>query len=206
MDGFVNELIARDIGDAHPRKMRAILDTDLHTLENELALSLDLVSIINVVHRLEGDALEVLLAYEEINALLLFGKTIGDTPLTLPSLAALLRGRVALQKDTKVYEFFEGDGWYEGKVEKVLPAAKYRIRYSDGRAINQTEMEVQQWVDVRADAEWKRLTAEAKKGFDYLQSRLDGTCNNVNYDCTEMWEVLQLLPVNQAVEPRELGD
>jgi hypothetical protein len=46
-------------------------------------------------------------------------------------------------------------------------------------------------LDLRHNAEWIRLTTEAKKGFAYLQGRLDGTCNNINYDCSEMWAVLQ---------------
>ena len=58
---------------ADPKKMRAILDSKLDVLQNELALSLDLSRIISVVHRLEGDGLLPLLAYDEVNALLIFG-------------------------------------------------------------------------------------------------------------------------------------
>eukprot|EP00966_Prymnesium_polylepis_P286273 6612760-Prymnesium_polylepis.1 len=192
VNGFVDKLIERDIGEAHPKKMRAILDSKLDVLQNELALSLDLSRIISTVHRLEGDGLLPLLAYDEINALLIFGNTIGDNPHTLPNVARLLRDKKTLQSHTKVYEYFEGHGWFEGKITQITNG-QYKVLYSDGTSISQCELEVRQWVDVREDAEWIRLVTAAKKGFAYLQSRLDGTCNNINYDCSNMWEVLRLV-------------
>ena len=151
VSGFVDKLIEREIGEAHPNKMRVILDSKLDVLQNELALSLDSEKIINVVHRMEGDALVLLLAYEEINSLLIYGDTIGDTPYTLPNLARLLRDKIKLQKGTKVYEYFEGRGWFDGKITHIAQE-KYRVQYSDGTSIgNQTEDEVRQWLDVRDD-------------------------------------------------------
>mmetsp|Transcript_5744 Transcript_5744/g.12565 ORF Transcript_5744/g.12565 Transcript_5744/m.12565 type:complete len:212 (-) Transcript_5744:253-888(-) len=70
---------------------------------------------------------------------------------------------------------------------------KYQVSYADGTSIAQTEAEVRQWLDIRDLSEWKRLVAAAKNGFEYLRSRLDGSCNNVNYDCQEMWKVLKLV-------------
>ena len=194
VSGFVDKLIEREIGEAHPQKMRAILDSELEVLQNDLALSLDLQRVINVVHRMEGDSLVALLAHDEVNALLIFSNSLGDTPHSLPSLARLLRDRVKLANGVAIYEYFEGDGWFTGNIIRVLNG-KYKVKYSDGTSIDQSEHEVRQWVDVREDSEWKRLVAAAKAGFDYLKGRLDGTCNNVNYDCRDMWEVLRLLKV-----------
>ena len=98
---FVDQLIDREIGEAHPRKMRSILDSKMEVLQNELAVSLDMQRVISVVHRLEGDGLVVLLAYDEIDALITFGDTVGDTPHTLPNLARLLRDRKKLAKDVR---------------------------------------------------------------------------------------------------------
>ena len=201
VDGFVSKLIEREIGEAHPRKMRAILDSKLDLLQNELALSLDLSRIISAVYRLEGDGLLPLLAYDEVNALLIFGQTIGDNSHTLPNLARLLRDKKKLEMSTKVYEYFDGLGWFTGKITQVTNG-NYKTTYSDGKSIQQSELEVHQWVDVREDDEWIRLVTEAKKGFAYLQSRLDGTCNNINYDCSNMWEVLRLL---KAFDPSYAG-
>ena len=96
VDGFVDKLIDREIGDAHPQAMRTILDSNLSSLQNELALSLDLQRIIKVVHKLEGDTAVVLRAYDEIDQLLTFSDTLGDTPLSLPNLARLLRDQIKL--------------------------------------------------------------------------------------------------------------
>eukprot|EP00966_Prymnesium_polylepis_P198953 4610582-Prymnesium_polylepis.1 len=192
VDGFVDKLLEREIGEAHPKAMRAILDSKKDELQTELALSLDLSKIISTVHRLEGDGLLQLLAFDEVNALLIFGQTIGDTPQTLPNLSRLLRDKKKLEKGTKVYEYFEGLGWFDGKITQIANS-QYKVLYSDGKSVFQSELEVRQWVDVRSDDEWIRLVAEAKKGFAYLQSRLDGSCNNINYDCSNMWDVLQLV-------------
>lgn len=93
----------------------------------------------------------------------------------------------------KVHEYFEGHGWFDGSIVRVLANNMYKVKYSDGTNIDESENEVRQWIDVRENSEWKRLVAAAKAGFDYLKGRLNGSCNNVNYDCTEVWEVLRLL-------------
>ena len=198
---FVDTLIEREIGDAHPKKMRTILDSHMDTLQLELAVSLDLERIINTVHRMEGDGLVVLLAYDEIDALLRFGNSAGDTPNNLPNLARLLRDKVQLANGAKVYEFFEGLGWFEGKITSINVAAdKYTVKHSDGSTITQSGNELRQWLDIRGHREWTRLVTEVKKGFTYLQGRLDGSCNNINYDCSAMWEVLRLLTLPLPVQ------
>eukprot|EP00966_Prymnesium_polylepis_P092029 2130345-Prymnesium_polylepis.1 len=121
VSSFVDKLIERDIGEAHPRKMKVILDSQLETLQNELALSLDMERIIKAVYKLEADTLVVLLAYDEIDTLLTFGDTIGDTPYSLPNLAALLRGKITIQNNVKVYEYFANIGWFEGRSQRFLP-------------------------------------------------------------------------------------
>ena len=99
-----------------------------------------------------------------------------------------------LANGAKVYEFFEGLGWFEGKITSINVAAdKYTVKYSDGSTITQSGNELRQWLDIRGHREWTRLVTEVKKGFTYLQGRLDGSCNNINYDCSAMWEVLRLL-------------
>jgi hypothetical protein len=172
--------------------MKDILHSKFDTLQLELALSLDLERIINAVHRMESDGLVVLLAYGEIDALLTFGDSIGDNSYTMPNVAKLLRHKVKLEKNTKMYEYFEGLGWFEGKITSIA-GGQYHVVYSDGKGISQSEQEFSQWVDVRDHAEWKRLSTEAKKGFSYLTGRLDGSCNNANFDCRAMWETLRLV-------------
>ena len=191
---FIDQLLERDIGDAHPKKMRAILDSKIDVLHAELCANLDMERIINLVHRMEGDGLVVLLAYDEIDSLMAFGRTVGDNPHTLPNLARLLSSRITLEKDVKVYEYFNGDGWYEGNITRADTAnKKYTVRYSDGSTITQSELEVRQWLDLRDEAEWKRLVAAVKTGFAYFQARLDGSCNNINYTCVETFEALRLV-------------
>jgi hypothetical protein len=61
----------------------------------------------------------VVLAYDEVNALLIFGDTLGDTPLSLRNLARVLRDTIKLQKGTRIYAYFEGLGWFEGTISVI---------------------------------------------------------------------------------------
>eukprot|EP00966_Prymnesium_polylepis_P265426 6131845-Prymnesium_polylepis.1 len=55
LGGYLQTLIDRNMGDAHPKKMLKIYQEQQQTLEAELALSLDLEVIIKTVYTLEGD-------------------------------------------------------------------------------------------------------------------------------------------------------
>ena len=57
--GFVDSLLADEIGDKLPKKMKEILDNQSDTLKLELACQLDLEPIIKTCYSLEGDGLEV---------------------------------------------------------------------------------------------------------------------------------------------------
>ena len=79
-------------------------------------------------------------------------------------LSWLLCSRIKLVNDVKVYEHFENDGWYEGKIATADAAnKKYSVLYSDGTRITQSEAEVREWLDVRDHPEWKRLVAERSR-------------------------------------------
>ena len=80
-------------------------------------------------------------------------------------------------------------------VRPPITGSNYKVHYSDGNDIDQSETEIRQWIDVRDEQEWKRLVTTIKSGFAYLRGRMDGSCNNINYSCEEMWEVLRLLKV-----------
>ena len=67
---FLQTLIDREIGEAHPKNMLKIYSDQRPTLGAELALSLDLKVIIQTVYTLEGDGLLILLARSKVNALL----------------------------------------------------------------------------------------------------------------------------------------
>ena len=193
---FLQTLIDRDIGEAHPRKMLKIYNGQKKTLEAELALSLDLKVIIQTVYKLEGDGLLILLARSKIDALLAFGDTVGDDQSSLPNLAAVLRKNTELKKKTKTREWYGPpyNAWYDGEVKDLHRAGKVAVKYSCGSENLLEPHEAQAALDVRPLAEWKRLAQEVKNGIGYLRDRLTGNCE-ANYDCTQLFEVYRLVQV-----------
>lgn len=199
LDDFLQTLIDRDIGEAHPKKMLKIYNDHRPTLEAELALSLDLKVIIQTVYKLEGDGLLILLARSKIDALLAFGNTVGDDQSSLPNLAAVLRKNTELKKKTKIHEWYgpPHNTWFDGEVKDLHRAGKVSVKYTDGSENLLEPHEAQAAIDVRPLAEWKRLAEEVKKGISYLRDRLTGNCE-ANYDCTQLFEVYRLV---QAFDP-----
>ena len=156
---FLQTLIDRDIGEAHPKKMLKIYNNNQSTLEAELALSLDLKVIIQTVYKLEGDELLILLARSKIDALLEFGDTVGDDQSSLPNLAAVLRKNMELKKRTKIHEWYgqPHNAWFDGEVKDIRRAGKIAVKYTDGTENLLEPHEAKAAIDVRPLGEWKRL-------------------------------------------------
>ena len=196
---FLQTLIDRDIGEAHPKKMLKIYNNNQSTLEAELALSLDLKVIIQTVYKLEGDELLILLARSKIDALLEFGDTVGDDQSSLPNLAAVLRKNMELKKRTKIHEWYgpPHNAWFDGEVKDIRRAGKIAVKYTDGTENLLEPHEAKAAIDVRPLGEWKRLVQQVKNGIGYLRNRLTGNCET-NYDCSQLFEVYRLA---QAFDP-----
>ena len=199
---FIDTLLADEIGDKLPKKMKAILDAHSETLKLELACNLDLEPIISTCYTLEGDGLVILLARAKIDTLLAFGDTVGDRAETPPNVAALLRAQTELKVGVKVYEYFadvQPPRYFNGTIIS-LASGKVKVKYEDNSTIEQEEREVRQWIEVRELEEWKRLAAAAKSGITYLRNRLTGNlpAQQKNYDCSHMYEVLRVV---QAFDP-----
>lgn len=198
---FLQTLVDRDIGEAHPKKMMKIYNEKRQTLEAEMALSLDLKVIIETVYTLEGDGLLILLARSKIDALLAFGDTVGTDQSSLPNLAAVLKKNTEIKKKTKMYEWYGPpyNDWYEGEVKDLHRGGKVAVKYTGfpGQETLLEPHEARAAIDIRQFPEWKRLVQEVKNGIGYLRNRLTGNCE-ANYDCTQIYEVYRLV---QAFDP-----
>lgn len=200
LEGYLADLVADEIGDKHPKKMKHVLDTQRKTLQLELACSLDLEPIISACISLEGDGLTILLARTKLDELLAFGDTLGDRATSLPNVSALLRQHTELKAGVQVYEYFADVNpprWYKGSITSVANNGTCKVKYEDNSIIEQEEREVRQWIDVRDMAEWKRLAAAARCGITYLRNRLTDNLppGQINYCCGHMYEVLRVLQV-----------
>lgn len=126
---FLEKLVEDDIGDATTAAMIAIIKDPVkkNQLELELAAILSLERIVQATYRLEGDGLELLLAYDILTELRSYGDSLGKDASDLPNVAALLRKGLKIDIGTKVLEWFEApySDWFAGKVRISLPLVKY---------------------------------------------------------------------------------
>jgi hypothetical protein len=201
LPNFLADLDNNNIGDATTKKMIAILTNQKDALELELAAVMSCERLCTATYRLEGDGLELLLTHRTIEALRLFGRTLGTDASNLPNVAALLRNRHVIAKGTEIREWFPApiSAWFTGKVTLVptRASADYQIKYSDNRTMTQTEQEVRNIIDVTKLADWQKAVDMVKGAYDYLENRITDNCQGP-YHCSGPYEVCR---VSQLFDP-----
>ena len=201
LPNFLADLDNNNIGDATTKKMIAILTNQKNELELELAAVMSCERLCTATYRLEGDGLELLLTYRTIEALRLFGRTLGTDASNLPNVAALLRNRHVIAKGTEIREWFPAphNVWFKGKVT-MLPtrgSPDYQIKYSDNSTMTQNEQEVRNIIDVTKLADWQKAVDMVKGAYDYLENRITDNCQGP-YHCSGPYEVCR---VSQLFDP-----
>jgi hypothetical protein len=221
---FLLECEARDYGEATRVKMLHIYNTKGAELRLELAAMLDMRVLVSTTYQLEGDRLEILLAYEKVEALRALGRSItAKADGVLRNVDAVLRALIELKKGVKVEKHFDGHGVFTGtltkleKVDSTLYPGQEReawlIVYPDGHMEHYEPEELRSGRDGPAPAgrgqdgkpvlvirhlpERSRIYDALKPGFDYLEKRITGTCDS-QYSCVAMYELSR---VAQAFDP-----
>ena len=134
----------------------------------------------------------------------------------LPNVAAVLRRLIELKKGVKIEKHFAGYGVCVGaldrkeKVESTLYPGEERdawlVTYTDGHTEHFEEEELRSGKDgptprgqdgkpvlvIRDLAGFKEICDALVPGFDYLETRLMGTCQ-ANYSCVEMYELCRVV-------------
>ena len=164
-------------------------------LELELAVVMDASIFCEKTYRLEGDRLEILFVYEDIEAIRVMGRMLaaGDDATTMPNVAALLRRRTKVQLNTPVYEWFgpPHSAYFKGKVSKLPTAAApeaYTVRYTDGGTLRVDVNELTSSIDVRELPEWQKSREHLLGAFTYLEDRLRDNCD-APYALAGMYDV-----------------
>jgi hypothetical protein len=201
LPNFLADLDNNNIGDATTKKMIEILTNQKDALELELAAVMSCERLCTATYRLEGDGLELLLTHRTIEALRMFGRTIGTDASNLPNVAALLRNRHVIAKGTDIREWFPAphNAWFTGKVTMVPTRASpdYQIKYADGTTMTQNEQEVRNVIDVTKFADWQKAVDMVKGAYDYLENRITDNCQGP-YHCSGPYEVCR---VSQLFDP-----
>ena len=199
----------RGYGDAHTKAMRLIYEEKTVRLELEFAAMLDSRRIVSTTYEMEGDRLEILLAFDRVEALRAHGRALGDDG-TLPNVDAVLRKHIEIKKNTRISKEWPGLGFLDAKVIKLVTLQSqlspgthvpgYKVKYSmDGEEEDYEDAEIRKCVIVHDDPVRKEIIIGLKKGYKYLEDRLSGPPHcEARYDCSQMYEMLRLV---RAVDP-----
>jgi len=112
---FLNELVEREICDATTTRMLALYEDSEAELRLAFAAMLDMRPLVATTYELEGDRLEILVAYERIEVLRSLGRRLGEAG-TLPNVDAVLRSSMEVKVGVEIDKFWPGHGICRGKV------------------------------------------------------------------------------------------
>ena len=179
-------------------------------LQLEIAALADNIIIVLACYNLEGDRLEILLAHEIIENLRAAGRALGDEG-TLPSMDKIMLEKCEIEVGTKVVKHWAAAlnivaGDYEAVVTEILTVQSdlvpgtevdgFKIKYTaDGAEETLEEAEIRPLISfssLQAMAGRIEIVASLKKGYDYYESRCEGSCSPV-YSVKENLEVFDLV-------------
>lgn len=203
---FLRLLRDRNIGDATTKKMLEIVRTKEAQLQLELAAMLDVRQLVKTTYELEGDRLEILIVHRRIEELRAFGRRLAaNEDGVLMNVDSLLRSQAKLQVGTVISKVFAGHGTFKGQIESteicdstMYPGREriaYTVRYpSDNTKEDLEDEEIRPLINVTDLPERKAMADILGKAFEYLESRLTGTCED-QYDASSCYEIFRLVQV-----------
>ena len=183
---------------------------------------LDVRIVVKTTYELEGDRLEILLAFDRIEKLRAFGRAVkANEDGVLPNVEGILRRLIKLEKGVVMEKFFAGHGVCKGKLVKMekVDSTLYQgqqrdawlVRYeSDGHEEHFEEEELRLGKDgpppangdgkpvlvVRHLPQRAAICAALAPGFDYLEKRLAGPPHcQANYSLVEMYELCRVVRI-----------
>jgi hypothetical protein len=203
LDAFLNKLLADGIGDVTTQKMLQIHSERKDALKVELAAMLDMRILVETTYALEGDRLELLLAYDRINVLRSLGRTLSQ-PGVLRNVDAVLRSTIPLAPGLKLSKNFPtAGGFCDGQISsgpvdvestinpgKVAPA--WKVVYTDKFTEELEEVEIRRLLAVAHMKARKDIVAGLALGFKYLEDRLTGSCA-APFNCAPELELFDLV-------------
>lgn len=189
LNRFIAALEERDIGEETIGKMKAVLNNSdkRDALELELAIVMDMEQFVTATYKLEGDGLTVLQAYDTVEELRRFGRSL-HVQSSMPNTAALLRSRAKLEAGLKFRQYWsETDapgqsGWYNGQVIGKKPGHGQlcAVRYDNGDEMWIVKNEEQTFrgnILAHELSAWQDAVNKVKPAFNYIEDRLNDNCD-----------------------------
>jgi hypothetical protein len=205
LNKFLKDLDAKEYGEATREKLHAILDQpdQAQHLELELAAMLDLRNLVRYTYELEGDRLEMLLVFDRVERLRAMGRSLSDPQQRgqglLANVDAVLRRCAKLEVGLVLEKMFAGHGFFRGRVvielidSTLQPGEEvtgYKVHYPDDNTHEDLEeVELRSVIYTLDMAERQRIIDCLVPAFEYLESRVLGTCD-AQYSSKHVYQVL----------------
>jgi hypothetical protein len=208
LEVLLSKLVSEGIGDATTSKMRRILSEDRQRLRLQLASMMDMRKVVSTTYELEGDGLELLLAYSRIEELRMLGRSLAQQGM-LPNVDAVIRSSLELKPGVELRKLWPAHGGYfDAKVisscdvhSTIMPGrvvTAWTVEYiKDKTQEDLEEIELRKLLVVSNSKERKEITDCLSPGFAYLESRLLNTCTTP-FHCAQELELFRLA---QAFDP-----
>jgi hypothetical protein len=208
LERLLPKLVADGIGDVTASKMMRIISESRQSLRLQLAAIVDMRKLVATTYELEGDGLELLLAFSRIEELRKLGRTLSQQGV-LPNVDAVIRSSLELKPGAKLRKLWPAHGGYfDAKVissgdvlSTITPGhivTGWKVEYeSDKTREDLEELELRKLLVVTHTKERKEIVDGLAAGFAYLESRLTNNCSTP-FHCAQELELFRLV---QAFDP-----
>jgi hypothetical protein len=208
LERLLSRLGSEDIGDATTLKMRRIFSEDCQRLRLQLAAMMDMRKLVATTYELEGDGLELLLAYSRIADLRSLGCSLTQDGV-LPNVDAVIRSSLELKPGVQLRKLWPAYGGYFDA--KVISSCDVQSTITPGRVVKAwtveyvkdktredlEEIELRKLLVVTNTKERKEIVDCLSPAFAYLDSRLLNQCS-APFHCAQEFELFRLV---QAFDP-----
>lgn len=199
---FIQQLMASGISPVLAPKLLELYRENTLKLKMQFAACLDMRVVVSVTYEMEGDRLPHLLAFTRCQSLRGLGENLEDN---LFNVDAVIRNSTALGIGLKISKAWAGHGLCTAKIVAVDSAQStlypgtertvYTVKYDvDGEQEDLEEEELRPLIVISDDSLKAEIVAGLKKGFDYFEARITGTCD-AQYSLAHMYENLRLIQV-----------
>jgi len=199
------------IGGATTSKMIEVYSRDTINLELNVAAYMDLADIVKTTYEMEGERLEILVIFSRIeNIRRALGRSLAGahSGILVHTEAALRRPLDNREIGLRFSKDFGSHGWFGGTVtdiEEHEGSMVFKVVYDDADEEELDLEELRELLDAYGNKLNGGIVERIAAAFDYLESRLTGTCQK-QYDCSHSYEICELLKVFDPSFVSEQGE
>lgn len=178
--------------------------------ELSVAAYMDLAVIVKTTYEMEGERLEDLVLFSRIEKLRALGWSLAGahSGILIHTEAALRRPLNNPEIGLRFSKDFGSHGWFGGTVNAIEEhegSKVFKVVYDDTDEEELDLDELRELLDAYGKKLYGGIVERITPAFDYLESRLTGTCQK-QYDCSHSYKICELLRVFDPSFVSEQGE